>query len=78
MAKFAKDAATETELHRNARMDREGARYIHAELQLNDCAMTEEEEHDLEAAKRGAYARRWHLLGQMTKTEQLAYKPRRT
>ena len=78
VAKFAKDADAEVGMSVHDRMDRDGVRFLHAELQLNDCAMTEEEEQDLERARQGAHSRRWRLLSQMTKAEQRAYKPRRT
>ena len=78
VAKFAKDADAEVGMSVHDRMGRDGVRFLHAELQLNDCAMTEEEEQDLERARQGAHSRRWRLLSQMTKAEQRAYKPRRT
>ena len=76
-AKFMRDAEAEAGMPVLDRMDRDGARYRHAEQQMNDRGLTEEEERDLGAAKRGAYARRDRMLSQMTKAEQRAYKPRR-
>ena len=77
-AKFARDAEAEKGvLSVLDRMDRDGARYRHAEQQMNDRGLTEKEERDLDAAKRGAYARRDRMLLGMTKAEQRAFKTRR-
>ena len=60
------------------RMDREGARFTHADSTLNDNVLTDVEELDWEAAKQAAHSRRWVLLDSLAKAERRAYKPRRT
>ena len=59
-----------------SRLDREGVRYHNAEAMME--VATGEEWEDLDRARRGAFARRRHMLFGMTKAEQRAYKPRRT
>ena len=75
-AKYAADAEKEVCTRACDRMDREGVRYRNAEALMEEAA--DEEWEDLDRARRGAYARRWHLLSRLRKAEQLAYKPRRT
>ena len=76
-AKFAKDAETQAGMPVRDRLDMDGVRYIHVEALLDEGALTADDKDDLEAALKGAYARRWRLLDQLTQSEQPAYKPRR-
>ena len=75
--KFARDAEAEAAMSVLDRMDRVGARYTYAQMQMNEGGLTEEEERDLDAAMRDTYARRDRMLFGMTKAEQRAFKTRR-
>ena len=77
-AKFARDSEAEVKAGMSVldRMDRDGARYTFAQTKIDEGGLIEKEEHDLDIARRGAYARRDRLLFGMTKAEQRAFKTR--
>ena len=52
------------------RMGRDGARYTFAQTKIDEGGLLEKEEHDLDIARRGAYARRSRMMLGMTTAEQ--------